>query len=421
MGGGRLGKGKREGRVAPSLVAGIIVAAAPAKAPDKIMRRSTVIRPPLIQMPSENKSRTKPRHPGMSLLSAHRYFHLVPDFPYCQWLQPAIANSTRGSRPQPVSGKMLHRFRFEQRPAGSGGGAHAMLLSIILLPLAIAAATFTILLGKRCWAAGETKPRLIAILLGAVTNFFDTLGIGSFAPTMAWMRLQRLVPDRLIPSTMVAGHSLPVLMQSAIFLAMLGVQVDPPLLVCSIIAMVIGGQIGAPLARHAPIRAVQAMVAVALIIAAGFYIAANLGLTPHAQPLPHSSSYQLMVAVALHLLLGILLNFGVGNYAPTLLVFSLIGIDPKLAFPVMSSACAYCIITSGIRVLREDGLDLRMISGIAIGGVPAVLLAALVVKAMPVTVLRWLVVAVVLYASAMLWNSVLRGPRFDRTAGRETG
>ena len=285
-----------------------------------------------------------------------------------------------------------------------------MLLAIILLPLVIAAIAFVILLTRRCAASGETLPRPIAIAIGAVTNFFDTLGIGSFAPTMAWMKLQRLVPDRLIPSTMVAGHSLPVLMQSAIFLVMLGAQIDPPLLACSIIAMVVGGQIGAPLARHAPIRAVQAMVALALIIAAGFYVAANLGLTPHSDAVPHASFSQLWVAIALHLLLGILLNFGVGNYAPTLLVFSLIGIDPKLAFPVMSSACAYCIITSSIRVLREDGLDLRMVSGIAIGGVPAVLLAALVVKAMPITVLRWLVVAVVLYASAMLWNSVLRNP-----------
>lgn len=279
-----------------------------------------------------------------------------------------------------------------------------MWLTSILAPLAVAAIVFIFLLLTR---GSDVRPRPVAICLGAVTNFFDTLGIGSFAPTMAWMKLQKLVPDRLIPSTMVAGHALPVLAQSAVFLVLLGVRIDPPLLVCSILAMVVGGQIGAPLARHAPVRAVQGMIAVALLIAAGFYASSNLGLVPHGEAASGSATLQLTVSIVLHLLLGILLNFGVGNYAPTLLVFSLIGIDPRLAFPVMSSACAYCIITSGIRGVSEKGLDLRMVSGIALGGVPAVLLAALVVKAMPVTALRWLVVAIVLYAAIILWRSAM--------------
>lgn len=286
-----------------------------------------------------------------------------------------------------------------------------MLLTIILSPLAIAAFAFLLLLVTR---GSDVRPRPVAICLGAVTDFFDTLGIGSFAPTMAWMKLQKLVPDRLIPSTMVAGHALPALMQSAIFLVLLGVRVDPPLLASSIVAMVIGGQIGAPLARHAPVRAVQATIAVALLIAACFYVSANLGLVPHTASSAQSTRSQLIVSIPLHLLLGILINFGVGNYAPTLLVFSLIGIDPKLAFPVMSSACAYCLITSSIRVVSEKGLDLRMVSGIAVGGVPAVLLAAFVVKAMPVTALRWLVVGIVLYAAGVLWRSAMQARRIDR-------
>ena len=48
-------------------------------------------------------------------------------------------------------------------------------------------------------------------ILGAITNFFDTLGIGSFAPTMAWFKLRKLVPDRLIPCTMLVGHTPPTL------------------------------------------------------------------------------------------------------------------------------------------------------------------------------------------------------------------
>ena len=83
-------------------------------------------------------------------------------------------------------------------------------------------------------------PRVEAIVLGAVTNFFDTLGIGSFAPTMAWLKLRNLVPDRLIPCTMLVGHALPSLAQALIFLVLLGVLVDPVLLVGCIVALLAG-------------------------------------------------------------------------------------------------------------------------------------------------------------------------------------
>lgn len=282
-----------------------------------------------------------------------------------------------------------------------------MVLVLILAPLLLAAILFVVTLLRAGTGSGSLSPTPIALCLGAITNFFDTLGIGSFAPTMAWMKLQRLVCDALIPSTMVAGHSLPTLVQSAVFLILLGAQVKPALLIGCIIAMLAGGQIGAPLARHSPVKVVQLLVAVALLISAIFYVLTNLGVNPHNSVTAAVDAKAIAICVAVNFLLGVLMNFGVGTYAPTLLVFSLLGIDAKLAFPVMSSACAYGMITSGVRLIREKGLDLHMVSGIALGGIPAVLLAAFIVKSMPLVVLRWLVVAVVLYAAAMLLRSAL--------------
>lgn len=66
--------------------------------------------------------------------------------------------------------------------------------------------------------SGQLRPKAEGLVLGAITNFFDTLGIGSFAPTIAWMRLRRLVPDRLMPMTMLAGYILPSLLQGIIFM-----------------------------------------------------------------------------------------------------------------------------------------------------------------------------------------------------------
>ena len=68
-------------------------------------------------------------------------------------------------------------------------------------------------------------PTLLSSLIGFVTNFFDTLGIGSFATTTAVFRLLRLVPDELIPGTMIVGHALPVVTQALFFISV--VDVDP--------------------------------------------------------------------------------------------------------------------------------------------------------------------------------------------------
>ena len=47
-----------------------------------------------------------------------------------------------------------------------------------------------------------------------------------------------------------------------------------------------------------------------------------------------------IVAIAGNFVFGVLLNFGIGHYAPTLVMFSLMGMDPRLAFPIMAGGGA---------------------------------------------------------------------------------
>jgi hypothetical protein len=74
------------------------------------------------------------------------------------------------------------------------------------------------------------RARAEAIVIGAVTNFFDTLGISSFATKLEWYKFRRLVPDRLTPATMLVGHTPPSMAQAIVFLLLLGVLVDSFLL-----------------------------------------------------------------------------------------------------------------------------------------------------------------------------------------------
>jgi uncharacterized membrane protein YfcA len=280
---------------------------------------------------------------------------------------------------------------------------------VLLAALAAIGIAFTTVFISTAIRRGETRPTGESIALGAVTNFFDTLGIGSFAPTTAWIKFRGLAPDSFIPAILNVGHSLPTFAQSAIFLVILGVHVDPVLLASCIVAATLGALVGAPLVVRAPVRLLQTIVGIALLVAACLYAMSNLDMMPvggTATALPISG---LLIAVTVHFMLGALMAFGIGLYAPSLILLSLLGLDPRLAFPIMTSACAFLMPSTGFSFMKSKRIDMRLAIGMSIGGIPAVLLAAYVVKEMPIVWLRWGVVVVVLYAATLLLRSAFRG------------
>lgn len=259
--------------------------------------------------------------------------------------------------------------------------------------------------GGRPW-----RPSLEMLGLGAVTNFLDTLGIGSFAPTMAWFRFRKLVADRAIAPTMYIGHGLPSIVQSLILLVVLGARVDPWLLTGCVLAMLSGVTLGARLVGRVSLRAVRGGIATALAIAGGFYIATNLGVLPPSGTAAGLPAKDIALAVVCYVAMGVLLNFGVGHYAPSLLMFSLMGMDVRLAFPIMATAGVLGMSGVGLRYLSDRTIDLRIVAGLAFGGVPAVLVAAFLVRSMPLVTLRWLVVVIVFYSAIVLARAaVARG------------
>ena len=154
------------------------------------------------------------------------------------------------------------------------------MLSVILVLLAIAALGYAVVLVRSASAQGVLKLDLEETAVGAVVNFFDTLGIGSFAPTMAWLKVRVRMPDRRIPCTLIVACTLPTILQAGIFLALLGVHVDTLLLAAYSIALSLGGLFGARLVTGVRIWIVQSIVAAALLIAATLYAVSNLHLLP---------------------------------------------------------------------------------------------------------------------------------------------
>jgi uncharacterized membrane protein YfcA len=205
--------------------------------------------------------------------------------------------------------------------------------------------------------------------------------------------------------------------QSVIFLALLGVMVDPVLLVGCVIAVLMGGLLGAPLVARTRVWLIQLVVAIALLIGAAVYALTNLHMMPGggtASSLPLALT---IIAIAANFAFGVLLNFGVGNYAPTLMMFSLMGMDPRLVFPIMAGGAAPTAAGAGARHIAIGQIDLKIAIGMALGGIPAVLIAAFIIKEMDLEVLRWLVFVVVLYAAAVMARAAWIGRREHKAEG----
>jgi len=258
---------------------------------------------------------------------------------------------------------------------------------------------------------GDGSPTPLGVVIGFATNFLDTLGIGSFATTTALFRLFRLVPDELIPGTIILGDALPVLAQAQLFISV--VRVNPWQMTMLIVVCVVGGWIGAGIVTTLSRRALQLGMGSALLAAAAFMMLDMLGRFPSGGTALAFTPRAFALALAINFVLGALLPLGIGNYAPSLVVFSLIGMDPRAAFPIMMGSGAFVATIAGVRFVGAGRFHYRAVLGLAAGGIPAVIVAVWLVNSLPLGALRWLVFAVVVYASATL----LRPAQFTQVSG----
>jgi uncharacterized membrane protein YfcA len=247
------------------------------------------------------------------------------------------------------------------------------------------------------------RPTGIDVLIGFVTDFFDTLGIGSFAPTTAIFKLRRVPADELIPGTLNAGHNASAVMDTIIFVSI--VAVDPLLLTLMVGSAAVGAWLGAGFVARMPRRAIQLSMGVALLIAATVFTLSNLGALPAGGTAMGLGGWRMTLAVGANFIFGALMSVGIGLYAPCMIMLALLGMHPIAAFPIMMGACGLVQPVASLRFLQTGRLAWGPALGLTIGGVFGVLVAAFIVKQLPVTALRWLVIVVVLYAAILMLRS----------------
>jgi len=257
-------------------------------------------------------------------------------------------------------------------------------------------------------------PRLGDIAIGFITDFLDALGIGSFASTTALFKLRGDPPDELIPGTLNIGHNASAFLETAVFVT--SVAVEPVLLAAMVASATLGAWLGAGVVSRWPRRIVQLSMGFALLIAAIFFLMANLGAFPVGGTVMGLSGWRFGVAVSVNFILGSLMSIGIGAYAPSMVLLALLGLHPLGAFPIMMGTCGLVQPVASLRFFKTGRFAFGPALGITLGGCVGVLVAIFIVRQLPLVTLRWLVIVVVLYAAV----SMLRSAFHERAAALVT-
>jgi uncharacterized membrane protein YfcA len=277
------------------------------------------------------------------------------------------------------------------------------ILILLLIAIAIAYHAFWYFTERRRRHEGSIRPRPLAIGIAFVANFFDTLGIGSYATTTSMSKLWNVMRDEKIPGTLNVGYVLATVVQAVIFMTI--VEVEFTTLVLIIAAAVVGAFMGAGVVAGFSRRQVQVGMGLALLGASALMILSLSGQGPAPGVALGLSGVKLGIAIVISTVLGALMMLGIGYYAPCLIMISLLGMDPRASYPIMMGACAFLMPSGSIQFIRRNSYDLRTAVAFLIGGPLAVLIAAPLVDAIPLFYLRILVLVVVLYTAIRMLQS----------------
>jgi len=288
------------------------------------------------------------------------------------------------------------------------GDAKTVLLGLLVLLSGLFAVAWGARLRRSPQETGETTgPTATSLVIGAVTNFFDTLGVGSFAPTTWLFRSLRVVPDRLLPGTLNVGHALPSVAQALVFIAI--VEVEPRTLALMIAAAVAGAWLGARVVAGWARTRVQLGMGLALLVAAALLVRQLVLGAPMGADALRLEGTTLVLGIAGNFVLGAMMTIGVGLYGPCMILVSLLGMNAKAAFPIMMGSCAFLMPVAGLRFIDRRAYAPGVALGLTLGGIPAVLVAAFIVRSLPLDAVRVLVLAVALYTSLSLLRAATRG------------
>lgn len=240
--------------------------------------------------------------------------------------------------------------------------------------------------------------------IGFVTNFCDSLGIGSYAPTTMLLKLTKsLKSDKLLPGTLNVACALPVMTEAFLYIG--NFKVDGTTLLSMVIAAMIGSFAGAKIVSRLDEKKIEIVVGIALAITAVLMILSATGVITKLGANNVATGFhgwKLVVACVVNFILGALMSAGIGLYAPCMALVYLLGMNPIVAFPIMMSSCAVTMPIAAAEFIKKNEYARTPAISITIFGCIGVVIAVTMVKSLNLTVLMWLVIGVMIYTSILM-------------------
>lgn len=280
-----------------------------------------------------------------------------------------------------------------------------MVVLILKSFFALSSLIFSVFLirdGKKNGLQKDNGSFTTAALIGSLTNFFDTLGVGSFATSTVLLRTFKQVSDKMLPGTLNVMSAIPTLVQGFIFLSI--VQVDSITLIGMMTGAGFGGWLGAKFVSKLPEQKIRLGMSIALAVTATIMLMNQLHLMPAAtHDAMGLTGFKLVIAFILSPVIAALSGVGIGFYAPCMATVYLLGMSAKAAFPIMMCGCAMSAIFSSIKYIKSATYNRKVTIAMTFAGVIGVLIAGYIVKSLPLNILMWVVIAVVYYSSVTLF------------------
>lgn len=242
-------------------------------------------------------------------------------------------------------------------------------------------------------------------LIGFVVNFFDVLGIGAFAPQTALLKFTKQTEDRVLPGTLNVANTIPVLIQAFIFIQI--VEVEPITLITMLVSAAAGAILGAGIVAKLPVTKIQLTMGFALLVTAFFMLSGQMDWIQGGGEAIGLTGWKLALAIIANFILGAFMTVGIGLYAPCMALIYALGMSPIVAFPIMMGSCAFLMPPASAKFIKEGAYNRKASVSMAIPGIIAVLIAAFLVKSLPLNTLRWVVIIVIIYTSFVMFRSAL--------------
>ncbi|KRK65017.1 membrane protein [Companilactobacillus tucceti DSM 20183] len=250
---------------------------------------------------------------------------------------------------------------------------------------------------------------VVAGVIGFITNFLDTLGIGSYAPTTLLLKVTKyLKSDKLIPGTLTVACTIPVITEAFLFID--AIKMEGATLLSMVAAAAIGSFTGSKIMTKFNEKIIRIIMGIALFLTAVLMLLSQLGVISAlgaGNTALGLHGGKLVIAVVVNFILGALMTAGVGLYAPCMALVYMLGMNPAVAFPIMMASCAVLMPVASREFVKSGDYNRRGSMGITIGGIIGVVIAVTFVKSLDLTVLTWLIIVVVTYTGlSMLYQGI---------------